>query len=83
MRFVYLNRLGIKKCVISLFSCFVQIPARNSVSPIIQITLFPTASSKTMNTRVLLEFYQSNVAERALRYVMIFYFCPLRVEDII
>ena len=33
----YENRLGIKKSVISLFTCFVRILARNSVNPIIQI----------------------------------------------
>ena len=38
----YENRLGIKTSVISLFTCFVRIPARNSVNPIIQITRFPT-----------------------------------------
>ena len=38
----YENRLGIKKIVISLFSCFVRIPARNSVNPIIQIARFLT-----------------------------------------
>ena len=44
MRFFYENRLGIKKSVISLFTCFVRIPARNSVNPIIQITCFPTVT---------------------------------------
>ena len=37
MRLFFKNRLGIKKNVISLFTVFVQIPARNSVHPIIQI----------------------------------------------
>ena len=32
------NGLGIKRSVISLFTCFVRIPARNSMNPIIQIT---------------------------------------------
>ena len=40
----YENRLGIKKSVMSLFTCFVRIPARNSVSPIIHITGFPTVN---------------------------------------
>ena len=38
----YENRLGIKKSVISVFTCFVRIPAQNSMNPIIQITGFPT-----------------------------------------
>ena len=37
----YENRLGIEKSVINLFTCFVRIPARNSVNPIIQITDSP------------------------------------------
>ena len=38
----YENRLSIKKSVINLFTCFVRIPARNSVNPIIKTTRFPT-----------------------------------------
>ena len=33
----YENRLGIKKSVISLFTCFVRTSTRNSVNPIVQI----------------------------------------------
>ena len=34
----YENQLGLKKSVISLFTCSVRISARNSVNTIIQIT---------------------------------------------
>ena len=44
----YENRFGIKKRVISLFICFVRIPARNSVNPIIQITIPHRASPSGM-----------------------------------
>ena len=37
MRFFYENWLGIKKSVISLFTCFVRISARNSVNHSIHV----------------------------------------------
>ena len=55
------NRLGINKSVITLFTCFVRIPARNSVNPVIQITRFPTVNmsfSENVDT-VLMSFCYS------------------------
>ena len=54
----YENRVGIKKSVINLFTCFVRIPARNSANPIIQITRFPT---------MLMKFHEGGISSMSFR----------------